>query len=80
MKRAIFTYYNFQVDPELVKHQKEVIDKFNTLEDCIFEPLMYNASEFEISPDKVMDYAVHHLFYDKQYDTILVLDVDCIPC
>lgn len=79
MKKAIFTYYNFQVDPELVKHQKKIIDKFNTLEDCTFEPLMYNASEYEISPDKVMDYAVSHLFYDKEYDVILVLDVDCIP-
>jgi hypothetical protein len=79
MKKAIFTYYNFQVDPELVKYQYEVINKFNTLEDCTFEPLQYNASEFEISPDKVMDYAINHLFYEKCYDTIMILDVDCIP-
>lgn len=79
MKKAIFTYYNFQVDPELVKYQYQVINKFNTLEDCTFEPLQYNASEYEISPDKVMDYAIPHLFYEKNYDIILVLDVDCIP-
>ena len=79
MKRAIFTYFNPQVDPELVQYQYKVIEKFNILENCTFEPLQYNANEYEISPDKVMDYAINHLFYEKNYDTILILDIDCIP-
>lgn len=78
-KRCIFTYSNFQVDEKIVTMQKKVIEKFNNIENCKFEYLFYNAKDGDVWPDQVIDYGFNKLFYEDNYDTILLLDIDCIP-
>lgn len=78
-KRTIFTYSNFQVDNKIVEYQKLVIDKCNTIPNCNYEYLKYNAADGVVYPDAVIDYAFNKLFYELGYDTILMLDIDCIP-
>ncbi|MBM3207924.1 MAG: hypothetical protein FJZ57_04890 [Chlamydiae bacterium] len=79
MKRAIFTFYNHQIDSELVRLHHEVVNKLNTLDNCDFCPLQYKQPDGEMYPDDAMNYGIQHLFYEKNYDTILILEVDCIP-
>jgi hypothetical protein len=77
-KNAIFTYSNFQINPEIAKHQKLVVEKFcEHIAD--FHPLFYNAPNDQVYPDQVIDYALNELFYNQMYDNILILDIDCIP-
>lgn len=78
-KRCIFTYNNFQVNDKVAEYQRLVIEKINTISNCKFEYLKYNAPDGVVYPDAVIDYAFNALFYEKNYDTILMLDIDCIP-
>ena len=78
-KRCIFTYNNFQVDEKIVQFQKMVIDRLNNIPNCKYEYLRYNAPDGEVFPDAVIDYAFKKLFYEDNYDTILLLDIDCVP-
>lgn len=79
MKFAIFTYYNFQIDPEIPRHQHAVIQKLLEGTSHIdFCPLQYNGKDGEIYPDQVINYGLNELF-DKGYENVLILDVDCIP-
>lgn len=78
-KRCIFTYNNFQVNDKIAEYQKLVVNKFNILPNCNFEYLRYNAPDGVVYPDAVIDYAFNKLFYELNYDTILLLDIDCIP-
>jgi hypothetical protein len=32
-----------------------------------------------MTPDQVIDYGIQKLFYEDSYDTVLMLDIDCIP-
>ena len=86
MKRAIFTFYNLSLDPDIVRLQKEVVDKFK---DKAYYEKDYNTPDFlplcsqthgeeVIHPDAV-DYGFNQLFVEQKYDTVLLLDVDCIP-
>jgi hypothetical protein len=75
MKRAIFTFYNLSIDKEVIRLQHEVIQKLNKTAD--FLPLCSQThGEEVIHPDGV-EYGFHQLF--QEYDTVLLLDVDCIP-
>ena len=78
-KRAIFTYNNFQVNNSIVDYQKLVIDKLNTVPNCTYEYLRYNAPDGVVWPDTVIDYGFQNLFYGRGVDTILLLDIDCVP-
>lgn len=78
MSRAIFTYYNFQVQTELVDYQKRVVSKFIP-EDIVHETLEYKQPDGVVLPFQVLDYAINELFYNKGYDSVMVLDVDAIP-
>jgi hypothetical protein len=78
-KRCIFTYNNFQVDDKVAEYQRLVVEKLNTIPNCYFEYLKYNAPDGVVYPDAVIDYAFNKLFYEQNYDTILMLDIDCIP-
>lgn len=79
MKNAIFSYHNHQINPEIPKYQKLVIDKLIKDISIDFYPLFYNANDGDIYPDQVINYGLNELFYNQTYDNILVLDVDCIP-
>lgn len=79
MKKCIFTYCNHQIDNNIIEFQHNVINKFNNIDDCTYEFLRYNADDGVVFPDQVIDYAFKVLFYEKQYDIILMLDIDCIP-
>lgn len=79
LKRSIFTYCNFQIEKEIPSLQKQVIDKFNTIPNCKYEYLFYNKPDGEIFPNQVINYALNKLFYQDDYHTILMLDIDCIP-
>lgn len=77
-KNAIFTYSNFQINPEIAENQKKVVEKFcEHIAD--FHPLFYNAPNDQVYPDQVIDYGLNELFYNQMYDNVLVLDIDCIP-
>lgn len=77
-KRAIFSYCNFQIDPRIPKAQSPVIFAFGG-ELANHEPLNYNAPDGQVFPDQVIDFGVKTLFDEKKYDTILILDIDCVP-
>lgn len=76
-KRCIFTYANYQVDEKIINLQRKVIQKFNSINDCNYQILRYNAKDPEVVPDQVIDHGLKELF--KKYDTILILDIDCVP-
>jgi hypothetical protein len=76
-KRCIFTYANYQVDEKIINLQRKVIQKFNLIDDCDYQILRYNAKDPEIVPDQVIDYGLNELI--KTYDSILILDIDCVP-
>lgn len=78
-KRAIFTYSNHQIEDRITYLQKQVINKFNTNKLCKYEYLQYKKPDGEMTPDQVIDYGINKLFYDDHYETILMLDIDCIP-
>lgn len=76
-KRCVFTYANFQVDEKIINLQRKVIQKFNSIENCDYQILRYKAKDPEVVPDQVIDHGLSELF--KSYDTILILDIDCVP-
>ena len=67
MKRAIFTFYNLSLDPDIVRLQAEVVKKFNTTSD--FLPLCSNTHGEEVIHPDAVDYGFNQLFVEKQYDT-----------
>jgi hypothetical protein len=79
LKNAIFSYHNFQINPEIPKYQKLVVDKLVQDIGIDFHPLFYNAPNDKLYPDDVINYGLNELFYNQLYDNVLVLDVDCIP-
>lgn len=78
-KRAIFTYCNPDVDRKISHLQSKVIERFNKIPNCKYEFLMYNAKDGDVVPDQVIDYALEELFFKNNYESILILDIDCIP-
>ena len=77
MKRAIFTFYNLSIDPEVIRLQQEVIQKFNHTSE--FFPLCSKTHGEEVLHPQAVDYGLNQLFVNEHYDTVLLLDVDCIP-
>lgn len=78
VRNAIFTYCNFQINPEISQIQKQVIEKLSgSIAD--FHPLFYNVANDKLYPDQVIEYGLDELFYKKLYDNVLILDIDCIP-
>lgn len=76
MKRAILTYYNDEIDKNLLMYQQKVLDKFNTVAD--YYPLFCKLGTEQIIHYQGLDYGVAQLF-SEEYDSVLILDVDCIP-
>ena len=76
MKRAILTYYNDEIDKNLLIYQQQVLEKFNTGAD--YYPLFCKQGTDQIIHYQGLDYGVGQLF-SEQYDSVLILDVDCIP-
>jgi hypothetical protein len=79
LKNAIFSYYNYQINPDIPKYQKIVIDKLIQDVGCDYHPLFYNAKDGDLYPDQVINYGLNELFYNQLYDNVLILDIDCIP-
>jgi hypothetical protein len=79
MKRAIFTFYNLQIEKKMIDLHHQVVKKFNNVENCDFLPMEYRKKDGDIYPDDVINYGINHLFYNLNYDTILILEVDCLP-
>lgn len=78
-KRAIFTYCNPDVDKKISYLQSKVIEKFNNITNCKYEILVYNAKDGDIVPNQVINFGLNDLFFRQDYETILMLDIDCIP-
>ena len=76
MKRAILTYYNDEIDKNLLMYQQKVLDKFNTTAD--YYPLFCKVGIDQIIHYQALDYGVAQLFHEE-YDSVLILDIDCIP-
>ena len=79
MKNGIFSYCNHQINPEIPKYQKLVIDALTKDIGVEFHPLFYNANDGDVYPDQVINYGLNELIYNKKFDNVLVLDIDCIP-
>ena len=77
-KRAILTYWNFQIDPQIPTAQNRVIFAFSDVS-TDYKPLNYNAPDGKVFPDQAIDFGLSTLFDQENYDTVLVLDVDCVP-
>jgi hypothetical protein len=78
-KRAIFTYSNHQIEDKISYLQKQMIGKFNKNKLCKYEYLHYKKPDGEMTPDQVIEYGLEKLFYEDNYHTILMLDIDCVP-
>jgi hypothetical protein len=78
-KRTIFSYANFQIDDKIKKLQSDVIGKFNQSLGAKYEYLEYQGADGEIIPHQVINYALKELFFHRYYQTVLILDIDCIP-
>lgn len=76
MKRAILTYYNDEIDKNLLMYQQKVLEKFNTTAD--YYPLFCKVGIEQIIHYQALDYGVAQLFHEE-YDSVLILDIDCIP-
>lgn len=79
MKNTIFTYCNFQVDPRIAENQTKVINKIREGTGIDFNPLTYKLKDGEWFPNQCINYGLHTLFFEKGYDNVLILDIDCIP-
>lgn len=78
-KRCIFSYSNHQIEDKIITLQNKVIDKYNKIFNCKYEYLRYKEPDGKMFPDQVIDYAFQKLFYEENYETILMLDIDCVP-
>ena len=78
-KRCIFTYCNYQINQKIQYLQSKIIEKFNSIINCEYKFLIYTQPDGELLPDQVIDYAFNKLFYEENIETILMLDIDCIP-
>jgi hypothetical protein len=78
MSRCIFTYANFQIERDVLNYNQAVVNKFKP-EDCTYEFLNYNAPDGHVVPDQVIDYALQDLFFRREMDAVLIIDVDCVP-
>jgi hypothetical protein len=78
-KRCIFSCSNPQVDRKIATLQNKVLEKINKIPNCKIETLFYADTTDKLYHDKVLDYAFEKLFYEFNYDTVLLLDIDCIP-
>jgi hypothetical protein len=76
MKRAILSFYDSAMDTHVVEYQQKVLQKFNQSAD--YHPLFSKTTEKEILHYQGLDHGVSTLF-DEGYDTILILDTDCVP-
>lgn len=79
MSNAIFTYCNFQIDPRIKLYQHGVINKFAQGIGVSFHPLEYKGKDGEMFPNQAIDFGLNSLFYEKNYDTVMILDIDCVP-
>ena len=77
-KRAILTYWNFQSDSKITLSQNMVIFAFSDIS-TDYKTLNYNAPDGVVFPDQVIDFGLNCLFDQENYDTVLILDVDCVP-
>ncbi len=75
-KRCIFSYCNSKVNKFVPMHQDHVIGCLVKDTETQFWQFYYQD---ETTPDKVLDYCVNNLLYEKDFETILILDIDCIP-
>jgi hypothetical protein len=78
-KNVVFSYYNFQINPDIANYKEQVMSKLISNTDIKYMPLQYNAKDGDIYPDQVINYGLNELFYSQNYDNVLVLDIDCIP-
>ena len=78
MKRCIFTAYNFQIDPRYPELHFRVCNKLKT-ENIDYMPLRYDKPDGQVIHWQVIDFALPELFYKSGYDSVMVLDLDCIP-
>ena len=72
MKRAIFTYYNYQINPQIPKLHHEVVRKYNNVENCDFYPLEYTKPDGQMFPDDAIHYGMRELFVEKEYDDFVM--------
>jgi len=79
MRNCIFSYYNLQIHPNIIACQSQVIRKLLQNLKVEYIPLQYNAKDGELYPDDCINYALNELFYNRGYDSVLILDIDCIP-
>jgi hypothetical protein len=75
-KRCILSYYNNKVDNKLARYQKMALDKLLQRTEINLYQICYEDNP---TPDIVLDAWTKKLLYEESYNTILILDVDCVP-
>jgi hypothetical protein len=78
MKSVVFSYYNFQVDRRLAEYQKRVMNKLLP-QGVDFYSYEYEHADGQRLPHEMIDWAFTDLFFNRDVDTVLLLDVDAIP-
>lgn len=77
MKRCVFTSFNNQIRSSLINASGQILSKITDCVDIDYRPLYYNFSNQQIIHGQVLDIFVPKLL--EEYDSILILDIDCIP-
>lgn len=77
MNRCVFTSYNNQIRKELVDKNHVVLTKLTSHLNIQFKPLHYPQTNQQIIHGEILDIIIPQLL--EQYDSILIIDVDCIP-
>lgn len=76
MSRCIFSYFNNVIDSKIARFQSLVITKLTDNTDIQYRQLNYGEN---VTPDIALDYGIQELLYKQNFNTVLILDIDCIP-
>ena len=78
MKKIILTFHDNQISSVIPMLHGSVVGKFNIFEDVDYRCIKANAGEDKIALENFIDVYLNQLFYEEDYESVLILDIDCI--
>lgn len=72
MKRTILSVYNSVIEKKMIEEHCRVIKSFSDVDINYCD--IDNVVHYQL-----LDWSLDRLFYEKLYDTVLILDIDAIP-
>jgi hypothetical protein len=73
MKTCIFTFFNFQINEEIVNTKLSELKQIANNLGASFEFVRYNLPDKFIEPDKIINFGLRHLFDTLNYDKVVVV-------